>query len=279
MNRSLKINVWLLAVLLIFSVCVEAKTVTHWKPLPVTKYKSRRVVNLDAKSKVFFYRPMRFEKMPVDVNGLATIQIKTVSKVKDQSVKFTVYVDGKAQDYTVKLNASTNNFSFYESVNIALAKGSKEIAIYTRNPNVYFRAYAKIVKVIKEIPKSVTLKAESYKKISVLTIDKIRKEYYLGDSSNSIKYTAKYNGTVISWFRFLPMANKSAAKIEIYVNNTLRDSYSFSHKISGKYKVNGIKVSVGKKVMIKDIKKNDKIEIRVTSEHEVLNHSYLKTGK
>jgi hypothetical protein len=127
-------------------VCVEAKTVTHWKPLPVTKYKSRRVVNLDAKSKVFFYRPMRFEKMPVDVNGLATIQIKTVSKVKDQSVKFTVYVDGKAQDYTVKLNASTNNFSFYESVNIALAKGSKEIAIYTRNPNVYFRAYAKIVR-------------------------------------------------------------------------------------------------------------------------------------
>lgn len=277
--KSINLKLLLTGLLLVIALCLSAKTIVKWKSIPVSKFKSRRAITFDAKTKIYYYRPIRFEKMPVDVKGLTAVQIRTVSKTKDNEIKFTVYIDGKAKECLAKFKTNDTNYSYFETIELPLPPNTKELSIYTRNPNAYFRTFGKTVKIIKERPKSITLKADSYKRIVNLINSKNRKEYYVADNNNSIRYKTRYNGDIVSWFRFLPLANRSSAKVEIYVNNSLRDTYIFKHKLSGQYKVNGLKVSVGKKVVVKDLKKNDMVEIRVLSNHEVINHSYLKTKK
>ncbi|MDX9869582.1 MAG: hypothetical protein RBS92_02560, partial [Candidatus Cloacimonadales bacterium] len=135
------------------------------------------------------------------------------------------------------------------------------------------------VKVIKEIPSSIVLKGEAYKRIVTLLSSKTRSEYYIADSSTPVAFTAKYDGNLTTYIRFLPLVKKTKCKIDIYVNKVLVDSLELNQKISGEYSVNEQKVSIGKKVTTSNIKKNDKIEFRVSSTHEVLIRSILKTGK
>ena len=273
-------NILILIAVMICSLGIlNAKTLIKWKALPVTKYWSRRAVQFDSKSKIFFYRPLRFEKMNVDVSSYKEIQVKVISKAKNETVNFSVSINGKSQEHSVKMKKNDLNYYFFEPLTLTLPQDCKEITIYTRNPNAYFRVFGKNVKVIKTIPASLVMKADSYKRIVNLISSKTRHEYYVADSSKPLKMTAKYNGKMSAFVRFLPLANKAKCKIDVYVNQKLINSIEYNHKISGEYKVNDQKVSVGKKIEINNLNKNDQIEIRVTSDHEVLVHPILKTGK
>jgi len=273
-------NIVLLLLLLMCSTAIiQAKSIVKWKSIPVVKFWSRRAVQFDTKSKIFFYRPNRFEKMMIDVSAYQEIQLKVISKEKNEMVKFSVNINGNNQEYNLKKMKNNEHYYFYEPLTLQIPKDCKNFSVYTRNPNLYFRAFGKEVKIIKSIPASLVMKAEQYKRIVTLISSKTRSEYYVADASKSLKMSAKYNGTASVFLRFLPLANKSRCKVEIYVNQKLMNVQEYPHKLSGEYRVNDQKVSVGKKVNIPNLKKNDQIEIRVVSAHEILVRSILKTGK
>lgn len=278
-NKSTKIII--LTVLLLFglSSVAYAKTVIKWKPISVNEYWSRRITKFDSDVNTFFYRPLRFEKMNIDVRGYEEIQVKVITKEKTDLVHFNVYINGKAQSFTTKNTRNNESFYFFEPVTIKIPKDIQTFSIFTRNPNAYFRAFGKEVKIIKEIPSTIVLKGEAYKRIVTLLSSKTRSEYYIADSSTPVVFTAKYDGNLTTYIRFLPLVKKTKCKIDIYVNKVLVDSLELNQKISGEYSVNERKVSIGKKVTTSNIKKNDKIEFRVSSSHEVLIRSILKTGK
>ncbi len=274
-----QIKIIIIFLIMLTTVSLFGKTVIKWKSIPVTKYWSRRAIQLDNNQKYFFYRPIRFEKMNIDISNQKEIQIRTIGKEKNENVKFTVYLNGKETEYTIKSVKNDQNYYYYEPVNITIDKGSKELQIYTRNPNLYFRAFVKEVKVIKSTPNSLVLKANQFKRVVNLVSKKSRHEYYVYDKNQSIKYSIKYNGELNAFVRFFPIADKSEAQIQVFVNQELRETYTYSPKISKDYKANDLKVSIGRKLNIPDLKKNDQVEIKVISNHEVLMRSIFKTKK
>lgn len=272
---KINIKITLLMLLLILVSSAFARTVTNWKALPVTKYWTRKAVIQENGKKHFFYRPVRFEKMPVDISGCETLVLKSVTKKKSEKLVVTVAVDGVKKDYTLDFTHSDRDFHFYQNQEIVIPKGGKELLISTRNPWAYFRAYSKQTKEIK--PVRLVMQASGFKRIVNLFSGKSNRSYYVGDKSSSIKFTATRNGKIKALFRFLPIAKKQPCKVEIYVNGELKQTLEMKHKLSGTFKVNDMKVSVGKVFLLSKIKKNDQIEIKTLTNHEILTRWYLTT--
>lgn len=277
MNNRLR-NIVLILVLLT-SISLFGKTIIKWKSIPVTKYWSRRAVKLDNNQKYFFYRPIRFEKMNIDVTDLKDIQLRIIAKEKGDFAKFTVIINGKETEFNSKSIKNDQNYYYYEPVNLTLEKGTKELQVFTRNPNLYFRAFSKDVKIVKSIPNSLVINANQFKRKVNLVSKKSRNEYYVFDKNQPLEYTVKYNGSVESYVRFFPTIDKTDAQIQVYVNNVLKESYTYTPKISKDYKANDSKISIGRKLKFDNLKKNDQVVVKVLSAHEVLMRSILKTKK
>ncbi len=273
MKKSIKLL--LIIGMLLITPILFAKTIVNWKALPVTKFWTRNAIKQEDGKKHFYYRPNRFEKMPIAINGMQTLILKTVCKKKTDTVKVTVSIDGQSKDYDIPFTHSDNQYHYYKGIDIKVPVGSKEMTVFTRNPWAYFRAYAKITKEIK--PVKITLKANTYKRKVNLASTKSNREYFIGDKTSSIVYTAPKNGKIKALIRFLPLANKKPCIVEIYVNGELKQRLEMKQKLSGLYKVNEVKVSVGKIYLLSQVKKNDKIEIKTISNHEVLTRWYLTT--
>lgn len=185
----------IILIVIVIGVCgvLSAKTIVKWKAINVQKYWSRRVAKLENNVNTFFYRPLRFEKMDVDVSPFEEIRVRVISKEKNDEVKFNLHINGQTSSYTVKKVSSNDSFGFYESLELKIPKNTQKFSIYTRNPNAYFRVFGKEVSVIKEIPKSVILKGESYKRIVSLISSKTRSDYFIADSSSPVRFTAQYD--------------------------------------------------------------------------------------
>ena len=94
----------IILIVIVIGVCgvLSAKTIVKWKAINVQKYWSRRVAKLENNVNTFFYRPLRFEKMDVDVSPFEEIRVRVISKEKNDEVKFNLHINGQTSSYTVK---------------------------------------------------------------------------------------------------------------------------------------------------------------------------------
>lgn len=259
-----------LVVLLTLICFIGAKTVPHWKPIVFKEKGSKVLIKTDQK-KVYYYKSAKDKDLVYEVIDSQRMLIKTVSRAKEKAVVCRITVDNKQMKYEPKLIKIDARYTYFDDITINLTPGKHTVTIQSYNKNAHFRAFQEVYKKIKEkktIHSKVLVPKDYVKQYMVTKLSKTRNYYSVNfDQSSSI--TVPQDGNVTLYLRKIA-SNKSDCTVEIMVNGKLSTTAKISSRVTKQYKTaSQEKLSIGKKVVLTSLHKNDKVTI-VTKNHETV---------
>ncbi len=274
---NFKIQTLICIIMLSISFNLFAQTRTSYIPLEVGKYWTKRVVTEDDNNhtrKRYFYRPIRFESLELICADTNVIQIRAMLTSNSKSLDFSLIIDGNETKYSQNISHSDNNFFYIEPVNIKIPKNVNSIYVKTRNPNAYFRHYE--VKNIILKPITSLIEPFTYNNKYILKSPDSSSEYFSSSSNKLLTYEILEDGDIYFFVRTI-VTNTSGATIDIFKNNEINQTIVLSNSQSKDYRLANNKVTIGRRIEIKNLKKGDTLTIAPKTNHEVIVRMFLTT--
>lgn len=272
----------LLSLLLIVFVCsITGAATLKWKALPFGNPGSKRVLKTEQGS-YFYYRSLPEKNMLLSTKDIATVEIRSFSKVKADKAEFILHMSGKKIAYSPKFNEirtmGDNKYYTFEPVRIVLPPKTDKLELTCYDRNVYFRAFQVIT--ITPKPKVPALKILSQPKVYTLASDKTSKPYYAFRDKDYLRFQIN-KGKTMSLYLRAELINKEIPVFALYKDGQYIQQIQLPVKRTKTYKVEGIlNLTIGKRVDFPAISKIAVYELRPVTDHLFLARPIiLKAGR
>jgi hypothetical protein len=232
------------AILLFALFSLSAAQLMQWKPTPVAKFGTKRVLN-EGKSHIFYYRSSPGTNLDLGTINQAKLRISVFTKKDSLKFKYTVIIDKEKKDFTVNYQRKVGSYYCFEDIYLNLLPGPHKIQINTANRNAYFRAF---FPKFKKIYPPLSL-AKPIVPTDTVHLNKgtASKTYYIATSDKPYQIVINDKYTLYGFAR-ASMTNKSPIAFEIYRNGALLQKIDLSTKKSKLYHNTKYQnLSIGKK--------------------------------
>lgn len=273
-----KNKILILLFLMLVSRALYAGTVTNYIPLEVGEHWSRLAVREKSGDNYinrFYYRPIRFESLEMICGEHEKIQLRGMLTRKANSLDITVVINGVEKRHSLKVVRNDDRYFYTESLNLDIPKNTNSFHIKTRNPNAYFRHYR--VRTVQLKPKTYTLEAETFANKHILTSKNTKSEYFSADENKFLTYKADADGDIHFFIRSIN-DNGSGATVDMFLNSQLNQTIVLSNRVARDFRINNQRVSPGRRIELKNIKKGDVITITPKTSHEIIVRMFLTTN-
>lgn len=263
MTKKKHILILLMLALVVLS--APASEAIRYKPLEFVNPGNRRLLRSDA-GNFYFYRSLPEKSMSLTVNGMESLQIRTVSTEQVRKPRVIVIVNRQRTTYDLKQSAKSGNLYVYEPIDIAINGKPEKIEILCYDSQIYFRVFERIVP--KPRPQLLpTLQVLEHGGIMLLSHNSHSSEYYSFEPGQILRFNVNNKRTAVIYVR-ARLTDRSIPVFDLYRNNELVERIELSTARTGKYTVAGIThLTVGRKIELIEQDGNAQYTLRPVSEH------------
>jgi len=257
------------SILILFSIfCILAVNATEnirYKPLDFENPGNRRLLKSET-GNFFFYRSLPERSMTLGVNGMESLQIRSVSTVQMRKPQVIVIIDNQRKTYDLKAIGTADNLYLYEAINIDLAGKLSSIEILCYDRELFFRAFERIVP--KPRPQRLpNLQIMEHGGIMFLIQNSRSSEYYSFEPEQYFSFNINNKRKAVLFVR-ARLTDRSTPVFDLYRNNQLVERIELSMARTRKYSVAGIThLTVGRRIELPKLDINAQYSLRPVSDH------------
>lgn len=236
---------------------------------------NRRLLKND-QGNYYYFRSLPEKSMTLNVEGISSVELRSFAIEKLRKPQVVTLIGKERTTHDLTLKEQLDGFSLYNSVSIAIPKGTKTIEVLCYECSIYFRAFHKIADPPKPKPSKPANKViRAHGGIMTVSHNGTDSEYYVFNPSQSLKFTLNNGREGVVYVR-ARLLDRSIPSFEVWANGNLIGTYEFSLKRTTKYKAVGITyLSTGMKIELPDNSGATEYEFRAVSDHLFLGRPVL----
>ncbi len=261
-------------VLIVIFVSIGGTLTAKTAPMTFDNPGTKRLLKSEA-GNYYFYRSLPEKTMQLNVKNLDKIEVRAFSTKSIAKPKVIVIIGKQKTSYDLILDKTLNKYTLYQSISVAVPKGTESIEILCYDRSIYLRSFYTVAPKPKPV-KLPNLKILAHGGMMSLAYEKKASSYYTCDSEHQMKFEVNNKRNAIMYVR-AKLTDRSIPTFDLYQDGKMIKRYQLPTKRTSKYKVAGIThLSTGMRIDLPANSGSSVFELKSISGHLILVKPVIK---